>query len=1033
MMRWIVRSSLRFRYLVVALGAVLMVFGAGQVRDMPVDVFPEFAPPQVEIQTPSLGLSAAEVEGLVTVPLEDALNGVDGLSEMRSKSVPQLSSIKLIFKPGTDLLRARQLVSERVQAITPSLPTWSSPPVMLQPLSATSRVMKIGLSSDTHSLIEMSMASYWTIRERLLRVPGVANVTIWGERLQMMQVQADPVRMALHDVSLDTVMNVTADALDSGLLQFSNGALIGTGGFIDTPNQRLAVNNKQAIVTPADLGQIPIATKNGKVLRLSDVAVIKEDHQALIGDAVINDGPGLMLVVEKLPWGNTLDVTRGVEQAIDQMRPGLTGYEIDTTIFRPATFVEHSIDNLTRALLLGFLLVILIVFLFLFEWRAALISIVSIPLSLMAAGLVLYLRGETINTMILAGLVIALGALVDDAIIDVENIMRRLRQHRASGSDRSTAAVILEASLEVRGPIVSATLIIVVATAPIFLLEGLTGSFFRPLALSYTLATLASLLVALTVTPALALMLLRGSAQEHHDSPLVRLLRRGYVPLLRGIIRRPRRAYAAALVTLLAGIAVLPLVGQSLLPSFKERDFLMHWVTEPSTSHPEMLRITTAASKELRQIEGVRNFGAHIGQALIADEVVGVNFGENWISVDEDVDYDETLASVQGVVSGYPGLYRDVQTYLKERIREVLTGSKAAIVVRIYGDDLATLHTKAEEIGALMGKVDGLIDEHVELHVDVPQVEVKVNLAAAQKYKIKPGDVRRAAAAWIAGEEVGDLFRAGKAYDVQVWSTPETRNSVSSVRELLIDKPGGGHVRLGDVADVRVKPTPNVIERTNSSRRIDVIANVEGQDLGAVVKEIDDDLEDVAFAQGYHAELKGEFAEREAAQNRLLLFAGAAALGIFLLLQSSFGSWRLATLTFVTLPMALVGGLLAVFVGDGIISLGALVGFFTVFGIAARNGILMINHFQHLERVEGVAFGSELVLRGAMERLNPILMTSLATGLALVPLVVAGPIPGHEIEYPLAIVILGGLLTSTLLNLFVVPALYLRFGKRNRR
>jgi CzcA family heavy metal efflux pump len=952
---------------------------------------------------------------------------------MRSKSVPQLSSIKLIFKPGTDLLRARQLVSERVQTITPSLPTWSSPPVMLQPLSATSRVMKIGLSSDTHSLIEMSMASYWTVRERLLRVPGVANVTIWGERLQMMQVQADPVRLALHGVSLDTVMNVTADALDSGLLQFSNGALIGTGGFIDTPNQRLAVNNRQAIVTPADLAQIPIQTKNGKVLRLSDVAVVKEDHQPLIGDAVINDGPGLMLVVEKLPWGNTLDVTRGVEEAIDQLRPGLTGYEIDTTIFRPATFVEQSIDNLTKALLLGFLLVILIVFLFLFEWRAALISIVSIPLSLMAAGLVLYLRGETINTMILAGLVIALGALVDDAIIDVENIMRRLRQHRASGSDRSTAAVILEASLEVRGPIVSATLIIVVATAPVFLLEGLTGSFFRPLALSYTLATLASLLVALTVTPALALMLLRGSAQEHHDSPLVRLLRRGYVPLLRGIIRRPRRAYAAALVTLLAGIAVLPLVGQSLLPSFKERDFLMHWVTEPSTSHPEMVRITTAASKELRQIEGVRNFGAHIGQALIADEVVGVNFGENWISVDEDVDYDETLASVQGVVNGYPGLYRDVQTYLKERIREVLTGSKAAIVVRIYGDDLATLHTKAEEIGALMGKVDGVIDEHVELHVDVPQVEVKVNLAAAQKHKIKPGDVRRAAAAWIAGEEVGDLFRAGKAYDVQVWSTPETRNSVSSVRQLLIDKPGGGHVRLGDVADVSVKPTPNVIERTNSSRRIDVIANIEGQDLGAVVEDIKDELEDVAFAQGYHAELKGEFAEREAAQNRLLLFAGFAALGIFLLLQSSFGSWRLATLTFVTLPMALVGGVLAVFVGDGIISLGALVGFFTVFGIAARNGILMINHFQHLERVEGVAFGSELVLRGAMERLNPILMTSLATGLALIPLVVAGPIPGHEIEYPLAIVILGGLLTSTLLNLFVVPALYLRFGKRNRR
>jgi len=1033
MMRWIVGSSLKLRFIVVAIAAMMMYFGFAQIRDVPVDVFPEFAPPKVEVQTPSLGLSASEVESLVTVPLEESLQGVDGLSEIRSKSVPQLSSIQLIFNPGTDLLEARRLVAERIETVTPTLPTWSSPPFMIQPLSATSRVMKIGLSSKERSLIEMSMVSYWTIRERLLRVPGVANVAIWGERLQMLQVQAEPERLKAHGVSMEQVMTATSEALDAGLLFYSSGSLIGTGGFVETPNQRLNVRHVQPIVTPADLAKVTVAQKDGKVLRLSDVAKVVEDHQPLIGDAIINDGPGLMLIVEKLPWGNTLDVTRGVEQALNELKPGLSGIEIDTTIFRPASFVEISVDNLTRAMLIGFLLVVIIIVAFLFEWRVALISLVTIPLSLMAAGLVLYWRGTTVNTMVLAGLVIALGAIVDDAIIDVENIVRRLRQHRREGSDKSTAAVILEASLEVRGPIVYATLIIVASALPVFFLTGLTGSFFKPLVLSYTLATVASLVVALTVTPALTLIMLRKSTMERRESPLVRVLHRWYESFLSRVIRRPRGAYAVVGVVVLAGALSLPLLGQSLLPSFKERDFLMHWLTHPSASHPEESRVTLAASKELRAIPGVRNFGAHIGQALLADEVVGVNFGENWISVDPEVDYDKTLASIKNVVDGYPGIYRDVQTYLKERIREVLTGASEAVVVRVYGEDLEILRAKAKEVQQALTKVDGLVEEHVDLAVDVPQVQVTVNLAAAQRHGLKPGDVRRAAGVLLAGEEVGDMFRGGKAYDVQVWSTPETRSSLTSIRQLPIDTPRGGQVPLSEVADVRIVPTPNQIERDAGSRRIDVGANLSGRDLGSVVEDIQAELKSVQFPLGYHSELLGEHAERQKAQQRLLLFGGIAAILIFLLLQASFGSFRLAALSFLTLPMALVGGVLAALTSDGIISLGSLVGFFTVFGIAARNGILMINHFQHLERHEGVPFGRELVLRGARERLSPILMTSLATGLALVPLVVAGQIPGHEIEHPLAVVILGGLVTSTLLNLFVVPSLYLRFGKGWRR
>jgi CzcA family heavy metal efflux pump len=1029
LMRWIVAASLKFRFLVVGLAAALLVFGSGQLQAMPVDVFPEFAPPKVEVHTICFGLSAADVEALVTIPLEQSLSGLPGLDVMRSKSVPQYSSIVMLFEPGTDLMTARQLVAERMTAVTSRLPTWASPPVMLQPLSSTSRIMKIGLSSNEIDLLDMSMIAYWKIRARLLAVPGVANVAMWGERLQQMQVQVDPERMLEHDVSLNDVMEVTNDALDAGLLRFSDGAVIGTGGFIDTPNQRLEIQHVLPLVTPDDLAKVVIETEEGEIVRLGDVASVVEDHQPLLGDAVINDGPGLMLIVEKLPWGNSLEVTRGVEAALEEMKPGLPGLEIDTTIFRPATFIEMSIDNLTRALLLGCLLVVVVLIAFLFEWRTALISVVAIPLSLVAAGLVLYLRGAAINTMVLAGFIIAVGVVVDDAIIDVENITRRLRQARAEGSTKSTAAIVLDGSLEVRSAIVYATLIDAAALLPVFVLGGLSGAFFRPLAISYALAVLASMVVALTVTPALALILLRNAPLGRRVSPLVPWLQRHYTAVVERIIRRPQWAYATVAIVAIAGILTAPQLGQALLPEFKERDFLMHWVTDPSTSHPEEVRVTTLASKELRSIPGVRNFGAHIGQALLGDEVYGVYFGENWISVDPAADYDATRDHIVEVVEGYPGLYRDVQTYLKERIREVLTGSGDAIVVRIYGQDLNVLRAKAQEVEEVLKGIDGVVEEHVELLVDVPQIEVEVDLAKAQEYGLKPGDVRRAAATIMSGEEVGDIYRDGKAYDVMVWSEPEKRESLTDIRELLINTPDGGHVQLGEVADVRIRPSPNAFVHENLMRRLHVEANVRDRDLGAVMAELETGLAQIDWPLEYHAEILGEWAERQAAQQVLLGFSAVAAVLVFLLLVASFGNVRLAFLIFLTLPTALVGGVLATYASDRVISLGSLVGFLTVLGIVARNGIMLISHYQHLEREEGEPFGPNLVLRGARERLSPILMTALATGLALVPLVVAGSIPGHEIEHPMAVVILGGLFTSTLLNLFVVPALYLRFGR----
>jgi CzcA family heavy metal efflux pump len=1033
MMRWIVGSSLKFRFIVVGLSAALMYFGVQQLNNTAVDVFPEFAPPKVEVHTVAIGLAPTEVEQLITVPLEQSLNGIPGVETIRSRSVEQLSQIVLLFEQGTDLLTARQLVGERIATATATLPTWAAPPVMLQPLSATSRVLKIGLSvTDPElDLMDLSMTAYWNIRSRLLRVPGVANVPIWGERLDMLQVQVDPKRLAQQRVTLDQVMTVTADTLDSGLLQFSEGHFIGRGGWVENADERVSVRHVQAVVRPADLANVPIVTSDGRKIRLSDVADLRKDHQPLIGDAVINEGDGLMLIVEKLPWANTMDVTRGVEAALDELRPGLSGIAVDASIFRPATFIEDSIDNLQRALILGALLMILMLGAFLYSWRTALISVVAIPLSLLVALLILKSRGATINTMILAGFVIALGDIVDDAIIDIENVVRRLRQHRKVGSDKSTARVILEASMEVRGAIVYATLIEVVAILPIFMLAGLSGAFFQPLALAYALALLASMVVALTVTPALSLIFFRNpKSLEHRESPLVPVMKRAYRRMLTGIVYRPRRAYAAVAVTTVAGLAVLPVLGHSLLPNFKERDFLMHWLTKPDTSLQEEVRTTKAVNAELLEVPGVRNAGSHIGNALLGDEPYGVYFGENWVSVDRSVDYDQTVDSIREVVDGYPGVYRDVLTYLRERIREVLTGTSEPITIRISGQDLDLLREKAEEVNALLGEIPGISESSAEFQENIPQLKVEVELAAARRYGVKPGDVRRAAAQLMAGEEAGDIFRAGKAYDVQVWSAPENRESVTDLQNLLIDTPSGRQVRLRDVADISIVPVPNVIHHEGLFRTIDVGANLDGsRDLGAVVDDIEDRLETVEWPLEFRAEMLGEYTERQAAQGRLLLFVGAAAIAILLLLQASFQSWRLAVLAFVTLPIALVGGLLAAYVGSKVITLGSLVGFLTVFGIVARNGIMLISHCQHLERVEGEPFGPALVLRGASERLVPIMMTVLTTGLALIPLVVAGSIPGQEIEHPMAIVILGGLVTATLLNLLVVPSLYLRFAK----
>ncbi len=1017
-MSWLVEIALRLRVAVLALSVLLIVLGIRLVPGMPLDVFPEFAPPYIEVQTEAPGLSAEEVENLVSFPLENALIGTPGLETMRSKSVMGLSSIKLLLHANADVYRARQLVQERLATETPRLPVVARPPVILQPLSSLSRMMKIGMWSKKLSQSDLTDLAVWTIRPRIMAIPGVANVAIWGQRDKQLQVLVDADRLRAHQITLDMVLKAAGDAV-----------VLDAGGFVDTPNQRMAVRQLTSVVDAEDLAKTVVAFRDGSALHLGDVAEVKIGSPPMIGDAIINDGVGLLLIVEKQPAANMLEVTRQVEEALAAMKPGLTDVEIDPTIFRPATFIERSIENLTSALLTGCILVVIVLVLFLYDWRTAVISLTAIPLSLTATVVVLYWMGLTINTMIIAGLVIALGEVVDDAIIDVENIVRRLRLNRLLPEPRPAFRVVLNASLEVRSAVVYATVIIVLVFLPVFFLEGLPGAFFRPLAIGYVMAILSSLLVALIVTPAMCLMILPGHKASAKEPPLSRWLRVPYRAMLPWFVTRPIFAGSFLTIAMVLTLALLNSLGQEFLPNFQETDFLMHFVEKPGTSLEAMDRVTLQASRELRAIPGVLNFGSHIGRAQAADEVVGPNFTELWISIDSEADYNATLGKIQQAVDGYPGLYRDVLTYLRERVKEVLTGASSSMVVRIYGPNMDVLRAKAKEVAAVMASVDGINNLKVEPNVLVPQIEVRMRPEAAEQFGLTAGQIRRAVTTVLRGTKVGEVYQGQMKQDVVVWGTEASRTDLVSLGELRIDTPTGGQVPLKDVADIAIVPAPNEIKREGGSRRIDVTCDAKGRDLGSVARDVEAAVTTLSFDRGYHPEFLGEYAVRQASQRRLFALGGISLIGILLILFIDFQSVRLTGMVVLTIPFALIGGVVAAWMAGGVLSLGSLIGFVTVLGIASRNGIMLISHYRHLQQEEGVPFGLELVVRGAEERLIPILMTVLTTALALLPLAISGNKPGHEIEYPLAVVIVGGLVTSTLLNLFLFPPLYLLLGR----
>jgi Cu/Ag efflux pump CusA len=1049
-MGWLLRGALHFRLLVLGVAAGVLALGFVQMRSAPVDVLPEFTPPYAEVQTEALGLSAEEVEQLITVTLEaDLLNGVEGITTIRSESVPGLSSIVMVFEDGTNIYKARQLIEERLTQAH-ALPNVSKPPTLLQPLSSSNRVLIIGMNSEQVSEIEQSVIARWTVRPRLMGVPGVANVAVWGLRDQQLQVQVDPERLREQGVTLGQVVRSAGNAQVVSPLSFLEASTPGTGGFIETPQQRLQVRHiLERLADPDELGKVPVEGTGGR-LRLADVADVVIDHQPLIGDAVVAGGTGLVLVIEKFPGADTQEVTEGVESALEALKPGLTGIQTDTSVFRPATYIEDAIGNIWVALAVAFGLVLLVLLALRMNWRSILVALVAVPVSLMSAVVVLTLMGEGLNALLLGGLAAGLTILIDEALAPTQRVVQRIRERRAAGEHVPASAVVLEASTAIRRPLVYGTLIALLAIVPVAALGGRPGAFFSPLVVGYVVSVLTATLVALTVTPALSAMLFaRWEPPAGAASGWTQRVRTAYGSGLQRFASGLRLPLIVGGIVAVLGIAAIPMLGVSLIPSFHDRDVLVRLDAEPGTSNTRMTEIATQVTERLQEIPGVSDVGAHVGRAITGDRVTNVNSSDVWVGIDSGADYDATMSAIEAAVADVSGVDAELVSYSTQQVRDVgalvrgenpvrgdglrvLTGVDKPIAVRVFGQNQEVLTQRAEQIRELMAGIDGVENPQIDQPARQPTVEIEVDLERAQEFGITPGAVRRAEATLLQGIQVGSVFEEQKVFDVIVQGVPEIRGSVDSVQNLLIDRPGGGHVTLGQVADVRVSDAPAVIARDAVSRRLDVEAGVSGRSVGAVADDIERALARIDFPIEYHAEVITDPTADEIGTGQVTGFAIAVVVAAFLLLQAAFRSWRLAGLVTASLPVALVGGLIAVLVTGGDLTLGSMLGLLAIFALAVRGAVVVVTDLQARQLAPDES-RAQLVQRGAEERALPTAVTYVAMAVLALPLVVLGSRPGLELLHPFGVAVIGGLVTVAFTNLFLLPALYQHLASPDRQ
>ncbi|CAN7373729.1 efflux RND transporter permease subunit [Mesorhizobium sp. LjNodule214] len=1019
-MQTLVKLSLEFRHLVLAAAVLLLAVGAVLLPKAKIDALPEFGAPIVEVQTEALGLSTGEVESLVTINLEEILTATPFLKSIHSKSVPGMTSVLLTFEPGMDPMKARQMVQERL-TMAWALPNVSKPPAMLQPKSAVGRAMIVGLSSKTVSLIDMSVLARWTMTPKLLSVPGVANVAIWGQRARQLQVQIEPQRLESAGISLEEAIESAGDSLWVSPLTYLEASVLGSGGWIDTPNQRLGIQHVQPISKASDLTKVAVASS---ALKLSDVADVVEGHPPLIGDAIINGGPGLILVVEKLPNVDARAVAAGVEAALAELGQGMPGIDIDSSLYRASDYVDSAFANLARMLIAAAVLLSVAVFLSLTPVGAASIAVVAIVLSYVAAFVALYLGSPTFNLIHLAGLAAALSLVVDTAVVAAEAIARRLR---AAGGGRPLAAAVFDAIGEIRKPMIYALVIGLLAVAPILGLDGEAAAFFRPLAQAYGLTVAAASVVVLLGAPALAMVFLRsGSAAGTRSEPVVaRLFGAAYGRQLAKFSATARPAYAIAGLGALALLAATPFLKWSPSPSFDEGTVRVSFEAAPGASLPAMTRTMAQLESEVRAIDGVSSVAGHHGRAITGDQVSGIESGQLWVGLDERVDRAATLSRIRDTMAGFAHLDVKVEGYLASTAGRFFADAGEPVVVRIEGIETTVLEEQAKLVAATIAGIDGVNSVRIDKNAVSPEIEVAVDVAKAAARGLKPGDIRRAAATVFAGLEVGNLFEQQKVFDVVVWGAPTARSSITDVENLVIETPDGPYARLGDVAEVRVVPQLRTIEREGVTRSIDVHASVAGRSVTAVAEDVAAGLKKVQFPFEYHAYVRGDYAESRAAMLQVELFAASAAILIFFLLQAALQSWRLATGMFLSL-MAVSGGVAVILLAvTGTVSLGALAGLLAVLGLALRNGLVLASRVDQTSEQEGGGSWPDLVTAAARERFAPVLTSTLITCLAFLPALVMGSVTGLEILHPMAWVVIAGAVISVLINLFVLPALLL--------
>jgi CzcA family heavy metal efflux pump len=1019
MLNKIIRFSLNNRVLVIAASILLLLTGTYTATKMEVDVFPDLTAPTVVVLTEAHGMAPEEVERLVTFPVETAVNGAGNVRRVRSSSSAGISIVWVEFEWGTEIYRARQIVNEKISVVSNQLPIGVNAPIMAPQSSIMGEIMLISVTSTVTSKMDTRTIADWNIRPLLLSIGGVSQVVVIGGEYKQFQILASPQKMKYYNVSLTELLKASEEANKNA-----------AGGFMSEYSNEYIVRGIGRTSDLNELGRSLIKTVNGSPVKIEDVAEIKIGSAIKIGDGSLKGNPAVIMTVMKQPGTNTLELTDKIDKALVNLKKTLPAdLVIDTKIFRQADFINASIGNIQKTLIEGSLFVILILFLFLMNWRPTFISLIAIPVSLITAILTLKWLGFTINTMSLGGMAIAIGALVDDAIIDVENVFRRLKENAAkpAAEKRNNLDVIFDASVEIRTSIINATFIIIVAFVPLFVLSGMEGRLLVPLGIAFIVSLFASLIVSITITPVLCSYLLTSEKMlqhQHKESWLVRKLNHAYESGLKKAMQAKGFIIGISIALFIGALILMGTLGRSFLPEFNEGSLVVSVTSLPGISLEESNKIGSQVEKALLTVKEVKTTTRRTGRAELDEHAQGVNASE----IDAPFDLkgrgrEDFMKEIRQKLAGISGANITIGQPIGHRIDHMLSGTRANIAIKIFGTDLNKLFTISNQIKTTIDGTAGLVDLSVEQQVQIPQVQIKANRDMLSKYGITIGEFAEFTDIAFAGEKVSEVYEGSQRFDLVLRFDENNRGNLEKISNTLIDTHDGQKIPLSYVADIVSASGPNTINRENVQRKTVVSANVAGRDQKSVVDEIRQKIEaGIKLPEGYRIEYGGQFESEAAASKTLLVTSLLSLVIIFFLLFMEFKNIKISTIILLNLPLALIGGVLSVWLTSGILSIPAIIGFITLFGVATRNGILLVSHYKTLT-AQGIPL-YETIIQGSKDRLSPILMTALTAGLALIPLALGGDLPGNEIQSPMAKVILGGLLSSTLLNLFIVPVVY---------